>query len=103
MMSAREERRLLCSVLMMAVVMLGLVILFSSGCSTGLRKSISVATTAIEVAGDGTDKLCMQYAKTWCKTNPCPDLETCKKAYQAWLEAGVAAVEAGRMLNKVIR
>jgi len=101
-MTIREERKLFTGVLLIAVALIGLAMLFA-GCAPGLRKSVSVATVTLEEGAKATDKLCMQYAQTWCTTNPCPDLDRCELAYKALLEAGVAATEAGRLLNGVIR
>ena len=103
-MTAREERRLLGSVLAMALALIGLVMLSAlGGCATGTRKALSIATTAAVQAVEVTDKVCMQYAKQWCETNPCPALETCKAALRH-LTSGAASMTAGaKLANEVIR
>ena len=78
-------------------------VLFSAGCATGLRKSLSVTTTAAEESVGALDAVCMRYAKEWCQTDPCPKLETCKAAMRHLTDGAAAFVLGAKKANEVIR
>lgn len=101
-MTLREERRMLSGVLLMALALIGLVMLFASGCAT-LRKTVLSTAKATRVTAEVTRDVCRELAASWCKTNPCPELDRCHTAEAAFVRAAQALVAGGEAVNKLPR
>lgn len=100
-MTPREGRRLYGSVLLIAVALIGLVLLFTSGCAPTLRKTLSATTAGAELAAKVTRDACRALATSGCKTNPCPALDKCHRAEVLIVQSAKTLTEAAKLINEV--
>ena len=94
---ARRERTLLLGALLVALALIGLAWL-GAGCAT-LRKTLSATTAGAEVAAKITGSVCDTLASSWCKTNPCPQMQQCNKAEALLVQGATCVTEAAKLIN----